>query len=228
MRFIIKISVFISLLAFLLSGCELRFGKKGIKEGKIVYNIEYLQNESENPLISLMPSHLDMVFKSNTVKMEVEGWMGVFKSSFIRQYPQESSITVFKMMNKKYYYKSTGKTDFMGMNSYQDMQIVFDDTEKKIVDFNCKHAKVSIPSKKISFDVFYTNEIDIQSPNSSTPFQNIPGVMLEFQIEIQGIPMKLHAKEILEIEIPDTDFSIPAGYQEVSKETIDDLIKELI
>ncbi|HAM98413.1 MAG TPA: hypothetical protein DCQ26_07355 [Marinilabiliales bacterium] len=228
MRSIVKIIAFAVFFAFILLACELRFGKKGIKEGKIIYGIEYMQEESENPLISLMPSTLEMVFKDNTVKMEVQGWMGVFKSSFIRHYPQEQSITVFKMMNKKYYYKSVGGTDFMGMSSYPNMKIHFDDKEKKIIEFNCKHVSVEIPEKSLNFDVYYTNDIRIESPNSLTPFHEIPGVMMEFQIEIHGIPMRLLAKEIIDLDVQEDVFNVPEGYMEVTKDTVDELIKELI
>ena len=77
------------------------------------YDITYLEDENENPIISLMPSQLDMSFKNNSVQMEVEGWMGVFKSSFKKNEPKNEAITLLKMMNKKYCYRSDNKHGFL-------------------------------------------------------------------------------------------------------------------
>jgi hypothetical protein len=132
------------------------------------------------------------------------------------------------MMNKKYYYICSGSTDFMGMQSFNDVSIAFDDAEKEILDFNCKHAKVSADSGSVNFDLYFTTEIDITAPNNQSPFKEIPGVLMEFQIEINGISMFLVAAEVVETSISDELFQIPVGYEEVPKQTIDDIFSSLI
>jgi hypothetical protein len=87
-------------------------GQSGIDEGSVRYKITYLQSEKENPIIGLMPGYLTMQFKNNSVRMDVEGWMGVFKSTFIRQYEQEKSVNLLKMMSKRYYYTCTETTKY--------------------------------------------------------------------------------------------------------------------
>jgi len=228
MRSIKKIGIIIIFLFVVLSSCHIKLGKKGMDEGIIKYQITYLQSESDNPIISLMPTYLNMSFKNNSVLMEVEGWMGVFKSSFIKQFDLNRSVTVLKVMNKKYYVINTGTADFMGMKAFDSIQITFDEQSKVILDFQCKHCQVVIPDKNLAFDVFYTDEIHIDNPNAQTPFHKIPGVMLQFQIVANGIPMTLIASEINESEVSDEVFFIPKGYEEVTQETIDKIFSELI
>lgn len=218
-------------LFFLISGlsaCDVKLGKNEITEGIIRYKIDYLQEETENPIISLMPSHLDMIFKDNSVMMEAEGYLGLFKTSFIKQSDKLQTVTVIKMMNKKYYVLNDKNSDFMGMNAFDSIEVAFDDQIKRILTYDCSHCLVTVPKKNLSFDVFYTQQIKIDNPNAKTPFHSIPGVMLQFQIEANGIPMHLTASEFIESEITEKMFDIPSGYQQVTQDTIDNLFLELI
>lgn len=225
-----KYSILLILLIsiFSLQSCQFDNGKEGITEGTMKYNITYLEDESQNPIISLMPSHLKMSFKDNSVIMEVEGWMGVFKSSFIKDYKNSEAITLLKMLNKKYCYRSADDCGFLGFSEYNNAEIKYDTVVKTILDFSCKHAKVVIPEKDLSFDIYYTDEIKIEKPNEFTPFEEIPGVLMEFQIEINGIPMHLNASEVIETEISDDVFVVPDDYEDVPREELDNIFSNLI
>ncbi len=216
--------VFVTLLPV---SCQLKLGQSGIDEGVVRYKITYLQTEKENPIISLMPGYLTMQFKNNSVRMDVEGWMGVFKSTFIRQYEQEKSVNLLKMMSKRYYYTCTETTQFLGMDTYRSVDVSFDDEVRNILDFKCKHARVSVNNGAETFSVYYTRQIAIEEPNAQTPYFEIPGVLMAFQIEVNGIAMYLEAVEVLEREIPDAVFEIPEGFEEVSKASIDEIFSAL-
>ena len=154
--------------------------------------------------------------------------MGVFKSSFIKNEPKNEAITLLKMMNKKYCYRSDNKKGFLGFSGYSGAVIEFDDEVKTIIDFECKHAKVEVKDKNISFDIYYTDEIKIDNPNKFTPFSEVPGVLMEFQIEINGIPMHLIASEIVECDISDKKFEVPNDYEDVPREELDKIFSSLI
>jgi len=206
----------------------MHLGQSGIAEGVMKYNITYLVDENENPIVSLMPSNINMSFKENSVILEVEGWMGVFKSSFIKNGEKSEAITLLKMMNKKYCYRSPANQGFLGFSAYNNIEVIFDEEVKEILDFNCKHAKVKLHDCNVKFDIYYTEEIKIENPNDYTPFHMVPGVLMEFQIEINGIPMHLIASEIIEKEIPDKAFEVPADYENVPREQLDKIFSSII
>ncbi len=228
MQWLPKSKLILILSVFVFQSCRFPIGKKPISQGIMKYNITYLEDENQNPIISLMPSFLDMKFKNNSVAMEVEGWMGVFKTSFIKVGKSDESITLLKMLNKKYCYRSDSSDGFLGFNDYHDPVIEFDDSVKEILNYTCKHAKVTIPDRNLTFNVFYTMDINIEHPNDYTPFAKIPGVLMEFQIEINKIPMYLIASEIIESDIPDEVFEIPSDYEIVPKEELEKIFASLI
>jgi len=226
---IIKNSTYIILSSLLLLG-----GCKSIKkeflcdEGEITYTVEYLESAESNPLISLLPEELKMIFKNDNISMNVEGWMGIFKSGFLRTGRDKNIFTLMKVLNKKYYYKNIDSNNFMGLTSYLNIEVQFDDSTKRICDICCKHAIVRVPSKDLIFDVFYTTEIDIKDANFGTPFAQIPGVLMEFQLDMNNIPMHITASEIKYIDIENNIFDIPEGYECVDKEIVDELIASLL
>ncbi len=228
MRKLSKIAINIIITILIFQSCHLNMGESGISEGTMKYDITYLEDESENPIISLMPSQLDMSFKNSSVIMEVEGWMGIFKSTFIKNEQNSEAITLLKMMNKKYCYRSVGSQGFLGFSAYNNAKIVFDDETKEILDFLCKHAKVTVSDKNLLFDIYYTDEIKIDKPNEFTPFEEVPGVLMEFQIEINGIPMYLIASEVIETDIPDNIFQVPNGFEDVKREELDKIFSSII
>ncbi len=215
------------LIVVILGACNSKLGKSNIDEGVITYKITYLVSESENPLISLLPSQIKMYFKDDNVSMSIEGWMGIFKSSFIKISKKDQAITLLKMLNKKYYYECKTPGDFMGMSGYTKPIIEFDDLEKEILGYQCKHAIVTIEHANITFDIYYTNQIDVKNPNQHTLYEQIDGMLMEFQIEMNGIPMKLVATEIINTNVDDIHFEIPADYNCVDKEEIDKIFNSL-
>jgi len=201
--------------------------KTDVDEGVIKYKITYLEDESTNPVISIMPKSLIMRFKDNSVIMEVEGWLGIFKSSFIKNRNDSQAVTLLKMLNKKYCYCGQGKDGYIGFDAYNNIKIIHDDSTKNILGFNCKHAKAVLSDKNIEFDIYYTDKIKIKNPNKFTPYQNIQGVLMDFQIEMNGLPMHLTATEFKPVNIDDKIFKVPEGYKNVERQEIDKIFSSI-
>lgn len=201
---------------------------KDIDEGVMKYKITYLEDKSKNPLIALLPSHLEMHFKDNSVLLNVKGWMGIFESSFIKNYETGELITTMKMMSRKYYYLNGGEKGYMGDTKYNDIIFEFDDVKKEIIGFDCKHAVATVPAENLTFDLFFTEEIAIEEPNLNTVFEEIPGVLMEFHMDMNGIPMHLIATELNECEVPEFNFAVPKDYERVEKHEIDTILSSLM
>ena len=58
-------------------GCKSVFHSKPT-EGIIHYELTYLEREDENPLISLLPTEMEIKFKDDFLHQQVDGWMGLF------------------------------------------------------------------------------------------------------------------------------------------------------
>lgn len=200
--------------------CTEKGHRSNISEGSVKFKITYLQTEKENPIIGLLPSTILMHFKDDKVILEMEGWLGIFRSAFIKD-GRRNAYTLLKILNKKYLYVSKSEEGYYGMSKPDNLEIDFDEVEKEIIGFHCNHANVTIDT--LSFDVFYTTDIKINNATANTPLDKIPGMPMDFRLEMNGIPMHLEAIEFINEKIADKTFEIPDGYERVKRAQMDEI-----
>ncbi|HIE16496.1 MAG TPA: hypothetical protein EYP69_06195 [Bacteroidales bacterium] len=224
----IKFLGFLIFIIYLFSGCENVFHSKP-SEGIIHYNLEYLQSEEENPIVSLLPTEMDIEFKNNFTHQKVEGWMGIFYMGGIFNPKAYRKTALLKIMGQKYqYFEDADKQVDFGFDPYDGMKLEETKETKIIAGMLCKKVKVIFPDTSENFDIYYTNEIEIKNANWNNPFHSINGVLLDYQIKMFGIKTHIIATSIEFVEVPDETFSIPDGYKEVSKEEMEEVINKLM
>lgn len=222
--FIIFLVVFINF-----QSCNSSFFKKGIKEGMIHYDITYFESDSENPLIALLPTTMTIKFKNNSSSGQIEGWMGIFKSSYISNFDKKINSSLLKVMDKKYNFEVKFGEPSFGFDDIPGLKIEHTKDVKVIAGYKCKRAKIIVEgAKPDTFSVYFTNDILIHNPNWNTPFKSIDGVLMEFQASMRNVRMKCVATKVEESKIPDTEFQVPAGYKTVNREDMEKVIGELM
>lgn len=223
--------IFAFLSVFFLNACDnIKFFKGNeISEGEIIYDIEYLESEADNPLMSILPTEMTLRFKDNSSVGMIEGWLGVFRASYISDYEKKMNSSLLKIMGKKYNNQSKFGDISYGFDKMPGIKIVKTQETKEIAGFKCKKAKVEFPNKEMNpFDIYYTEQIKINNPNWNNPFSEINGVLLEFQVEMRGIRMILKAKSVEQKDIPDEEFLVPEDYALVSKDSLEAVIGEFL
>ncbi len=221
-----KIAFLFLLFALISVRCSSPFGS-GMSEGTIVYEIYYLENEDDNPLISLLPKTMTLHFKNNNTVSKIEGYLGLFEFAFINNIEEQINATLLKILDKKFMYQTIpGKASF-GYDQMQGVEIEMLNQTKIILGYNCQLARV-IYKNKVPFDMYFTHEINIEKPNQSNPFKKIDGVLLDFQIKLNNINMRLLAKSITEENISPKEFAVPPEYKKVSKDDMQKIMDKYI
>ncbi|MFH2094583.1 MAG: hypothetical protein ABIJ16_02690 [Bacteroidota bacterium] len=209
---------------FLVS-CDIKLGGK-LDQGIVEYEITYLEDDKQNPIISLLPTTMEFKFKDNNYSQKVEGWMGIFSMAGLCNKDKNEYSALLKIMSDRYVYQ--GKAAF-GYDEFSGMKIEFTKETKVIAGFTCKEANIVFPNKEYEdFKIYYTEEIELENPNFFNPFKEIPGVILEYQYEMFDITTKLIAIRVEKIEITDDEFEVPADYKKVEKEEMEEVINNLM
>lgn len=220
-----KTALFIIIVLFFFS-CDSSFFSGKLKEGVIIYDLEYLEDENDKPIIDLLPSEMTIQFKKGYSLQVVEGWMGIFRIAGIRHIKENSKTALLKIMADKYIYTVEGSGEAFGFNPMKGKKITYKKETKLIAGYTCKKATVTWNNK--IFDVFYTNEIKINDPNWNNPYPEIDGILLEYQIDMFGIRTQITAKTVEEKDVEVEVFDIPADYKKVSKKEMEDVINKLM
>jgi hypothetical protein len=215
--------IWIFVVLFLLS-CNSEISNKKIKQGKIEYKINYLDNVREKPLIALLPHKMITVFKNNSTYSVVEGFL--FKLVYITNHSKGQNITLFQVLDKKYmYFADTSQTPF-GYQVDNDMEIIPTNKEKTIAEYKCKHAYIVIPNQKDTLEVYYTDELGIKDPNCNNPYKKIKGVLMEFTVNMLDINMNFTAQKVKKKKVDSKLFKAPEGYKIISKKEMEDIVEQ--
>lgn len=222
-----KISTILSLLLLLISGCSDSGNKKKFNEGTIEYLVEYGGDNPSKTNLNLLPNKFTIKFRDNNTSNRIEGLSGNVNLTFIKNIEADNLIILVNIWNKKLYYQDTLSKEKLP-NAYAGMpEISIEKTSETVTykGYNCKKAIAHYKdSTDYSFEILYTNDINIANPNANTPFEPIDGVMLKFSIKLRKYTMNISASSIKSEDIPMSEFLAPSDYEKVPKRTIEDLI----
>lgn len=218
----------LTLLVILLANCN-RGKKTGLTEGRIVFRITYEQQEVGGYSASLLPSKMIMEFRDNMIKNTIQGGMGFFNLVNVSDLNNDRFITYLKFIDKKYIFKGDKNDTPCCFGRMAGMDIEFTKQTKEIIGFNCRKAIASFPDGHIeSFDIWFTEDLQLDKPNGNSPFQKIPGVLLEFNTIMGNANMHMVAKNCDVTRVSARIFELPKNYTQVSKLEIETILNALL
>ncbi len=191
--------------------------------GTISFDIKFEGRELEPTEKAQMPTQIKMMYSGVQSRSEQISAMGTVAS--ITNSETMASIVLFDMMGQKMAIKSTKEETEKAMSELAEATIEYSEETKTIAGYKCKKAEVTQDGKVAT--VYYTEEINIPNPNASNPmFKGIKGVLLEYTQPTgdEELTMKMTAKEVKKGKIKKAMFTVPAGYQELSKEEFKSMI----
>jgi GLPGLI family protein len=129
------------------------------------------------------------------------------------------------LLNIKLYVPATSKNLLIFSQITQENTIILSDEIKEIAGFTAKKAIIkSLDNNYPDFEVWYSDNFHIDNPNQNTPFNQIPGLLLEAEIIFRNITFKLIADKITSKNINDESFQIPSDYELASNSEIEELL----
>jgi GLPGLI family protein len=197
-------------------------------QGIIEYDVTYLSNKSSMPT-NLLPKKVVLKFRSSKSITTIEGFMGMFSLSNISDFRKHTNVSLLKVMDNKYFYHGEKNESPFFFDNLKDFDIAFGNDSKILAGLKCKKATLRFKDKNNSpFEVYYTEEIKLKNPNKSTPLNAINGVLMEFNINLNNIEMRLTASKYKNESIPSEIFDIPEKYREVSRQKMSNVITKLL
>lgn len=212
--------VFSSIFVLSFTSCE--NDVKNGKEGVIHYELTYLDDENENAIITFLPSDMSYSYQDGRSIQKVEGWGGIFKMVGLSNSKNDSVVALLKLLGDKFMYTCKLGDDSFGYDPLVNITIEYVNETKVIAGYECKKAIAHHNNE--DYELFYTDDINIENANWNTPFKEIKGVLLEYQIKMFSINTKITATKVEKILIDDSEFIIPDDYKIVDKKVIEETI----
>jgi hypothetical protein len=216
-------------LAIIVTSCG-KWSPAGQKsQGVITYKVTYLKSELKNISTSLLPKTMTQKFRQHMSMNTIEGFFGRFTLSNISDGKRKTNTTVLKILGKGYTYSGTSGDYGCCFDPFNGMVIGFTDKKKQIAGYNCDHAFATFPGVSAdTFEIWYTKELGLENPNVNNPFAQIDGVLLEFNLHLKNLRLRLEAEKVEHISVPWSDFEAPEDYKNCSKQRMEEILNALL
>ena len=224
-----KYTVYIILLSVFIQACGDKAAKSEFPSaGVITYVIDYPAQITNSPTGNLMPDKMMLSFNEHQIHYNFKGSFNVFSLDFYSPYPEDSCATVFRFMNNKMVSKGSVNSNFFIFDEGTTPRIKFNKKERKMIaGMACKKGEVTFKNFP-PIEIYYTDSINLHNPNRHTPFENVPGVMLEFSVDYNGVRFHFKADKV-DYSIPKkSEFDLPQNAKNIQRSEIEDLIITLI
>lgn len=212
--------------AILISSCGNK--KKNIDTGRLEYKITYLETTEGGFDPTLLPKKMVLEFNPESCVNTIQGFMGVFQLSTYVEFKKRKTKTHLKVFGENYLYEGAKNELMCCFDAMENAEFSFDTTTKVLAGLKSKKVTITLPDEDRSFDVYYTNDIQLPYANANNPYYFIDGVLTSFQLTSSGYTMLFEAAKYT----PDVEakykFSPPENHKSVKKAELNYIFSRLL
>jgi hypothetical protein len=200
-----------------------------IEEGRIEYAVSFPHMEVDNVMASILPEKMTISFKDDRYHSEFNTYGGVFKNKICvdtrnRQYSQ--MLKIFKKRLACEYDKVDIDEMMLDFPPFTIIESGLNDT---LAGIPCKRAKgVFYDLGSEDIDIYYTDRIKVDNPNWCSPFSELDGFLLGYDVDMFDIRLRLTAENLSEELVDDAEFQVSEDYKLVSYKYIKIEIEKLM
>ncbi len=219
------LSFFYLVSLLILSSCgDSKRTENSLTEGLIEYNAEVV--DQSHPMAGLAPSLAIIKFKGNKLQVEMST-MGIFNTTFISDPHKKTLTQMVKFMDIKNACIQ-GESDLVAESKNYELKLEEVKGTKKIAGYDCKKVKATMVSDpNVTFDVYYTDELGLDSINNIGPYKEIKGMLMQYRLKKLGLEMCFSATAVKKEEIKDEDFEVPAFYKIITRTEMEKLFEDI-
>lgn len=190
--------LFVSLLFLSLVSCK----KEPLKEGKIVYEIDYPDQKDNFFLYSILPKEMDLYFKDGKMNSAIKK-ANLINSLYVDC--NKKQVSAYFSYGTEAFNVTLLEKEINAMLAVQKKyKITYLNEMDTIAGYDVKKAvALSETDARDKIDLWYTEDISIAYPNWYNPFKEVKGVLLAYSIDRYGIRMVFKAKKVEEITVED-------------------------
>ncbi len=201
----------------------------GTSEGVIEYAMSFPELDPNGLMADMLPNKTVLSFNKDHQSLDLSAGMGVFKTSMVVNTPE-------KVLN--YHMSVMGKNlmavlhprDLAGLNPGEPpVTVVYTGAMDTIAGYPCKQAYLVYEGMdKPEEEVWYTEEIPINTPNWFGPYSEVPGVLMRYDMVQHNIRMHLVATSVKPCKVDDSKFAPHPGHQQVNPEVLNQQMDEVL
>jgi len=189
-------------------------------EGQIDYRISYKNLPEEMGMYkSMLPKKSRVLIKNEWSKIQQN--LGVLmKMDVIFNSETNTSLMLVNALGKKIAVETTDTSQQVDPSLFT---LTKKDEIKIIAGYKCK-KNILTDTANNSYVLWITDKLPTYK-NQNLPNIDLGGFPMEYSIENNGMSIRMTASKVVEKNIPDSEFTIPEGYEKKTAEEMGELMK---
>lgn len=217
------------MLPFLCGGCSSHLGGDTISEGVIEYMMSFPDYDPDGLMAGMLPEKTILSFNEDQQAVDLSAGMGVFRTSMVVNTPQKTMDYHMSVMGKRMVAELHPKDLDLFNKGSQAMTILFTQETDTIAGLPCKKALAIYNTvDRPEVELWYTDRIAMNEPNWYTPFSEIPGVLLRYEVVQYGIRMRMDAVSVTPGTVAADRFQVKADHDRVAPEVLDHELAQVL
>ena len=213
------------LILITLNSCTSGAIDRNVKEGKVLYNIEYIKESKDKIIQAVLPKQLNFIFNKEKAKVSFKGKLNLYDLCYLSDNENSKWSIIYRLRKNIYIYEQDISDTKLGYEDYKIEDIIYSDETKIIANYTCKTATIkSNYSEKPETKIYYTDKIKINFPVMMNLYGEIDGVLMEFEVPHAGMLLKITADEVEKKKIISEEFKIPDDGEKINKRMMKSLL----
>jgi GLPGLI family protein len=196
--------------------------------GQITYNITYPGSNIDLAELQELPEKAVIITKNDQVRTELSAENAGLSQVKIADGSTGEIYTKLEIMREKYVITRSAQEIQTALRNMPQPEFEYTDQTREILGFTCNHAIATIVDENgdiFESNIWYTEEIPGNAFNFDTPYNEIPGLMLEYEMRVGPLNIRYEATSVRRrLFVGGKNFNVPRDYQHI---TYDELREKL-
>jgi len=196
--------------------------------GRITYNITYPGSNIDLAELQELPAKAVIITKNDQTRTELSAETAGLSQVKIADGNTGEVSTKLEIMREKYVITRSAQQIQTALRNMPQPEFEYTDQTREILGFTCNHAIATIVDENgdiYESDIWYTTEIPGNAFNFDTPYNEIPGLMLEYEMRVGPLNIRYEASSVRRrLFVGGRNFYVPRDYQPI---TYDELREKL-
>jgi hypothetical protein len=174
---------------------------------------------------SLLPDVMEAYYTKKYIFTRIHGYFGQFSLVQVANLRQDRVTTMLNFFGTKVVHTGEKGEVPAGINQLENPSLEV--TSDTLTICGMRSTRGIVRAAGNEYDVYFIEEIDIKSPNITTPYYFIDHVLSDFRVQLSMLKMHLVMFEHESRQVDPILFEIPDAYVPVSRETMENIINSL-
>ncbi len=196
-----------------------------IKAEYIKYRVNYLDHMAGDIPTTLLPDIMEAYYTKRHIRTRIHGYFGQFSLVQVADLRKNTVTTMLNFFGTKVvHYGEKGEVP-AGIVALENPSLEI--TPDTLTICGMLSNRGIVRTDEDEYDIYFIEDIDIKSPNITTPYYFIDHVLADFRVQLSILKMHLVMYEHTDKEINPRLFEVPEDYVAVSRESMEGIINSL-